>query len=393
MTRSALDGSLAIRDSRNHISASQTMATNPNDHDRAFDAIVIGSSPLLLIEALCLERQGHRVAIVEKRDRIGGAWYTMPLWEFDCVQPGCHYIERGRKGYAFLEECLGITLVTQTVQAIWFNQSDDGSADGSCFRSPAKWLRNRLLSGRFLSDDMWGIIKSIDRRDLGKFVRAIRRMATSPPYRYPAGGSKALIEALMRRIDQCSIELMTGSCVERVVVGTDRTPNQCVIDNRTYLAKQLIIGRHVYPHLRMADDAEANAVTQYVINVVLRITGEKAVAFDYIEIHRDDLINRVHDITAFTEPRAACSDLLICCNLTKTGTADSEVDATAVFNHLLRCRLLKASSRLVGSHVERYPNPETKDAESTELVTIVNTYDLGVALQRNADRWRSHLER
>ena len=75
-----------------------------------FDTIVIGSSPLLLIEALFLEREGHRVAVVEKRNRLGGAWYTMPLWEFESIQVGCHYIERGRRGYAFLREYLGIAL-------------------------------------------------------------------------------------------------------------------------------------------------------------------------------------------------------------------------------------------------------------------------------------------
>jgi len=42
-----------------------------------FDAIVIGSSPLLIIHACNLARQGLRVGIFERAGSWGGAWRTI----------------------------------------------------------------------------------------------------------------------------------------------------------------------------------------------------------------------------------------------------------------------------------------------------------------------------
>jgi hypothetical protein len=372
------------------------MSESHREAGETFDVIVIGSSPLLLIEALYLEREGHRVAIVEKRDRLGGAWYTNPLWEFDSVQIGCHYIERGRKGYAFLREFLGIALEPQSVKAVWCNTDDVIHEDEPLFRKISKRFVRMILWGRFLSDDVWGVIKSLGRKDPYKFARAVKRMIVSPPYLYPTEGARSVVDSLAGRIASSSIELLDNSFVEYVVAGTDGRPNRCCIDGRTYYAKTLVLGQHVYPKLQMFEGEREEVETRYEINVLLRISGEKGVPFDYFEIHRNDLINRVQDVSAFAHARGPstnpASDLLICCNLTNTGTKESNVDTTKIFSHLVELGMLENGARLLDSHVERYPSPETKDAESNESVRIIATYDFGVGLQRNADRWKSLLQ-
>jgi len=68
-----------------------------NCDNTQFDAIIIGSSPILLIEALYLSSRGHKIAIFEKKSYLGGAWYTKPLWGMSNVETGCHYIESGKK--------------------------------------------------------------------------------------------------------------------------------------------------------------------------------------------------------------------------------------------------------------------------------------------------------
>lgn len=362
-----------------------------------FDVIVIGSSPLLLIEALYLEREGHRVAVVEKRNRLGGAWYTRPLWEFERIQIGCHYIERGRRGYAFLQEYLGIALERQSVKAVWLNTDDVAPEDEPFLRKIARRFVRKILWGRFLSDDVWGVIKSLDRKDPYKFARAVRRMVFSPPYLYPAGGSRSIVDSLARRVASSSIELLDNSFVEYVVVGTGGRPNRCCIDGRTYHANSLVLGQHVYPRLQMLEGEPEETETRYATNVLLRIAGEKRVPFEYIEIHRNDLVNRVHDVSACADARdpsaKPSSDLLICCNLTKTGTKHSNVNPTQIFTHLLKVGLLENGARLLDSHVERYPSPESKEFRSTDSFRIFKTYDLGVGLERNADRWKSLLQR
>ena len=125
----------------------------PPETNKLFDVIVIGSSPFLMAEALFLERQGYRVALVEKRNRLGGAWYTTPVWEFDSIQVGCHYIERGRNGRVFLQETLGIPLEPMTVKAVWLDVSDMAEKGDSVFKIIARRIAISLLWGRYLPDD------------------------------------------------------------------------------------------------------------------------------------------------------------------------------------------------------------------------------------------------
>jgi hypothetical protein len=373
------------------------MKISQREAGETFDALVIGSSPLLLIEALCLEREGYRVAVVEKRNRLGGAWYTIPLWEFESVEVGCHYIERGRRGYAFLQEYLGIALEPHSVKAVWLNSDSAVAEDEPRFKNMAGRFVRTALWGRFLSDDVWGVIKSFNKKNPAKFVRAIRRMIVSPPYRYPAGGARAIVDSLARLVASSSIELFDNSFVEYIVAGTDGRPNRCRIDDRTYYAKHLLMGQHVYSRLQMFEGEREEIETRYETNVLLRIEGEKRVPFEYFEVHRNDFVNRVHDVSAFAvarDPSAKpTSDLLLCCNLTTPSTEESKVDTMKIFTHLLEMGMLKNGARLLDSHVEHYPCADVKEFESTDSVRIVKTYDLGVGLQRNADRWRSRLRR
>jgi hypothetical protein len=370
---------------------------NESQHEpgETFDVIVIGSSPLLLIEALYLERKGHRVAVVEKRDRLGGAWYTIPLWEFESVEVGCHYIERSRKAYAFLQECLGVALEPHSVKAAWFN-ADNVPEDEPFFRKIAGRLQKRVLWGRLLSDDVWGVIKGFNKKDPAKCLRAIWRMIVLPPYRFPARGVRGIVDSLAPLIASSSIELLDNSFVEYVVVGTDGRPNRCCIDGRTYYAKRLVIGQQLYPKLQMSEGEKEEVETHYAIHVLLRIAGEKRVPFEYLEIHRNDLLQRVQDNSASAVARGPngkpTSDLLICCHLTKTSTKKSKVDATEIFEHLLETGMLENGARLLDSYVEHYPWVTTKEFESTDTVTVFRTIDLGVELGKNSERWKSLLQ-
>jgi hypothetical protein len=362
--------------------------------DEALDVLVVGSSPLLLIEALYLAHTGRRVTIAEQSARFGGAWSTRPLWEFESVEIACHYVERGRRGYALLRDGLGIELEPRSVKAVWLNA--DASPRGKPYlRTFAVWLLRKALWGRFLSDDAWGVIKSLGRKDPFKFGRAVRRMLVQPPYLYPVKGSKALVDALVRLVRSSPIVLMNNARVEEVVLGENGRPSRCCINGRTCSMNTLVLGQHVYARLPMAEAAATEPEAQYEINVLLRVAGAKAVPFDYIEIHRNDLVNRVADVSAFAHPPASAaqrsSDLLICCNLTRPGDKESTVVATNLFTHLIEVGLLARGSELLDSHVERYPTPLRTAFESTDAVRVLRTYDLGVELERNADRWQSVL--
>jgi hypothetical protein len=85
--------------------------------------------------------------------------------------------------------------------------------------------------------------------------------------------------------------------------------------------------------------------------------------------------------------------MLVCCNLTQETGKDSPVDGPAIFDHLVGLGLLEKGASLVAAHVERYPVPETTDREPPDSIRVLRTYDLGVELERHAERWKPLLPR
>ena len=85
--------------------------------------------------------------------------------------------------------------------------------------------------------------------------------------------------------------------------------------------------------------------------------------------------------------------MLICCNLTREIDKNSPVDGPAIFDHLVELGLLEKDARLVATHVERYPVSETGDWEPPDSIRVLRTYDLGVELERQAERWKPLLQR
>lgn len=77
-----------------------------------YNKIIIGSSPICLIEAL--EHQNHQgTLIIDKANGLGGAW--KPLEEDGSgianVESGCHIIEKDKLVFRFFEQKLGLNLI------------------------------------------------------------------------------------------------------------------------------------------------------------------------------------------------------------------------------------------------------------------------------------------
>ena len=97
---------------------------NATEGDRAasprrYDRIVIGSSPVALIEAIYLGLKGHRCLIVDQAETIGGAWTLTDLPHFSDVELGPHYITATRAAYDFLD-LLGLEMKRLAPEERWF---------------------------------------------------------------------------------------------------------------------------------------------------------------------------------------------------------------------------------------------------------------------------------
>ena len=77
-----------------------------------FDVVVVGSSPIPLLEALYQYHSGKRVLILEEAPECGGAWKSINICGLYPVDLGCHTLGQDKQIKQFLEEYVGCKMVS-----------------------------------------------------------------------------------------------------------------------------------------------------------------------------------------------------------------------------------------------------------------------------------------
>jgi hypothetical protein len=82
------------------------------------DAIVIGSSPLMLLVALEERAAGKAVCVVDKTDALGGVWRTVRVGESLAVEYACHLVEDFPGVYDYLGRAAGVEFAALDEQPV-----------------------------------------------------------------------------------------------------------------------------------------------------------------------------------------------------------------------------------------------------------------------------------
>lgn len=178
-----------------------------------FDDVVVGSSPLMLMQGIYLAQQGRTVALVDRTENLGGSWQTASLDTGDQVEIACHLIEVFPKVYELLERISGIKFVTLDVQPVrvtrggkiipYFNRT---LMIASGARLLLGWCKTRLaaLLSRRDRNAMLNFdtkLKSFARYQLSAFFQ-------SPKMKAPENGFVDFIDGLIERATQEGVVIL-----------------------------------------------------------------------------------------------------------------------------------------------------------------------------------------
>lgn len=76
-----------------------------------FDEIVVGTTPILMFEAIYKRCEGRRVLVVEQAAECGGAWKSVTICGIPHVDLGCHEFGKNPQIRQFLEKYAGCQLI------------------------------------------------------------------------------------------------------------------------------------------------------------------------------------------------------------------------------------------------------------------------------------------
>ncbi len=88
-----------------------------------YDCVIVGTSPVSLLEALYQSADGKKVLILEKDAQCGGAWRSIDACGVAHVDMGCHHIGCSREVADFLKG-LGCKIVSLSEPGMEYNPSN-----------------------------------------------------------------------------------------------------------------------------------------------------------------------------------------------------------------------------------------------------------------------------
>lgn len=276
----------------------------------SFDDVVIGSSPLMLMHAGLLGRQGRRVCLVERAERLGGAWQTARLDNGEDIEIACHLIEVFPGIYELLESASGVAFVPLNPQPIRVHRSGWTVPYFSRVVMVASGARlvsglcRAQLQGWFCRGDRNRLINF--QTKLTSYLRhQLPALLLAPVMRGPTGGFVNFIDRLIDRTRAEGVRIVRCDITE---IARKPDGRWCLLD----AAGVTLVAHHV--HCTTSTNLEQVAPNTFVarppgfvhrVSVLVDVPRDLVVQpHSYVAFWNDPLVARIARID-MAQPRAA----------------------------------------------------------------------------------------
>lgn len=347
---------------------------------RHAELLVLGTSPLAMLRALQLARQGRKVTLVDRAAMPGGAWVTPGMPGFDKVENGVHLLENRPEFYAALEAMLGIEMEPDLGRSfgIWRGH-----------RIGCAWSRV-LLHGLGAANALRGGAIDRARRAWQSSHRAATNLRV--PFAYPAAGCAAIVGALVEQLQTTGATFMFGIEVANLQVNSGSHVACSTSDGPIVADRVLLTSRAHAPvqidgvpwHIKTEDSVCAST------NLHVGVKDHQA--FDYIEVFGDRVIKRVRDVGRFADPQPPAGEILLCVQ-TRTPPARRSAVGAEISGHLRRLDLLPPRFEVRAATTHLVQQRTIPDAQLRQLglqaggrIIVLPTTDLAegyVSMMRN----------
>jgi len=387
-----------------------------------FDSVLVGTSPLMLVEAARLGQAGNRVLLIDRHPRLGGAWCTGTLGRFSDLEMGCHYVERNEQSYRLIESIIDEPMPDMEPQPflIWKGLRFDRASTVPYYAGAlAEILRRRdwrrLI--RIFRSRTAGAVSRLRRADLQPGDETtepgFQSESVTPPspsqtlsdldratrqllYRYPTNGCRQLIESLEMRLKCLDVTVLLETNLDQVILGESKyvicrttggtiESRELVVSSCTDLQEIRICGKPVTIH-------RSNGTQQHVI---LHVLGKKRRPFTYFETANHTSLMRISDIGMYSESfrrHAGPNELMICVHVTGNlwdRMPDEDTRATQVLADLVSVGVLERDSSLVDHWCEQFdttiirePELQALEEAATPYLRTVYSYNFSVSFAR-----------
>ena len=330
-----------------------------------YDNIIIGSSPASMVEAICLTYRGKKVLVLEKNDRIGGAWSTIDFPEGENFEANCHILLGSRKAYSVMNFFLGWSMhIIKPQPMIWIN--------GYFFHynSPLRFIirffQNLIKKIRKVSHDGDKSLKiNISGRSLNfSRINILKNTLEEILYGhiyYPKGGTPEMMEELLNKFNKKGGCLKFDEDVKSVEISKTNSSALIKTNKNTYYSKEVVITNGSDLDEIIIDNKREIIASreQNSIQIYMFLKDNSDLLISYVLLFGHDIIHRVSEMNKshLKDKNLNSNYRLLVIQLRNSfveNTPDSLI-GNLVLKALLETSFVSSKAELKSYHLVNYP--------------------------------------
>ena len=258
-----------------------------------FDLAIVGTSPMLLLEALNAAIGGSSVIIVDKSRNLGGAWQSPDIVGMAGVEIGCHYIEPIEPVYGLLAN-LGVVLENSMPVALHKSKK---------VRQPVRFLMPKIGEYSAIKDLHYhrtGFAKSAIMAKLDMLKVHLQGVHRARSIQYPSGNSRALVDNLVDQLRRYENVEFCNEQVEKAVSLANDVCLKCVA-GRTINTRKLVFGQRAdFFIVANGQKVRVDRQDATAISVIINSAELPNLPARYVNVHDGKLVKR---LCGFADPK------------------------------------------------------------------------------------------
>ncbi len=348
-----------------------------------FDYVLVGSGPLMLLEAIHLDAQGSTVLIVDEQAQIGGAWRSLMIHGFADVENGVHYLTPNSVAMRFLEDVLGVPVAV--VKGKYRYLSIAGRLVRVPYDSPISKALTSVLEGRSILN----VAKDV-----------VYNRAIFSPSMYFTGGSPSLLLQLESLVKASGVKIVFSTRIHAASYHGNGTV-EVDLGHRSLLTKRLVISHGTkipsYSGARGKVQIEELDLRRPAAHII--VSRRSSLGITECIFTKDRIVKYVHDVTRFSHPTSAMTPGF--CVLTAAFQPMVEPSPQVLkyaIDLLTRAGLLTNESEVQETIWHDINLPTLSDAHLSQIsqefegtITCLLTENFSRGISMYADRWASTL--
>ncbi len=367
---------------------------------RRYDRIVVSTSPVPLIEAIYLRLTGHSCLVVDRAEKIGGAWGVTDLPHYSDAEEGPHYFAV-TPAVLDLLNLLGLEMERLTPRERWFLRGRFLGIDDVTY--DRHWVRT--VSHTYPGSPLLHRAKVISQFARQLVQTGLNPWATKRYMTYPRRGLPGMLSRFAALMDTVGVDLRLECELTDIRIETDRDTTVAVVDGEPIACGEVVLTSYS----RLASlEVDGHSVTLptsssvRLLDLQLLLDDPRSRRFSVLKFPKGEaIIDYVTDVTALAVPRTETPQhgrfLLARC--VQPDLPQTEDSARAVID-LLKSRDCIAPEARMLWHSWYYSDRECRSDEDWNglsadhgiRIRALDTASLGTALAKYEPRWRPVFE-